>query len=79
MQIASKFLAHAYFPRGHGIKSCNLIGTSRGPDFPISAHGHGNAWRVPAFNFHFLTPNPFKYRSFFLLDKRFGNNKNISL
>ena len=31
-----------FFPRGHGNESCNVIGSSRGPDFPISDHGHGN-------------------------------------
>ena len=33
-----------FFPRGHGNESCNLIGSYRGPDFPISDHGHGNAF-----------------------------------
>ena len=40
-------------PRGHGIESCNLIGSSRGPDFRISAHGHGNALRVFVFDLQF--------------------------
>ena len=33
-----------FFPRGHGNEFSNLIGCLRGPDFPISAHGHGNAY-----------------------------------
>ena len=32
-----------FFPRGHGNESFNLIGCYRGQDFPLSAHGHGNA------------------------------------
>ena len=31
-----------FFPRGHGNEFRNLIGSLRGSDFPISAHGHGN-------------------------------------
>ena len=31
------------FPRAHGNQFRNLVGSLRGPDFPISAHGHGNA------------------------------------
>ena len=27
------------FLKGHGNESCNLIGSLRGPYFPISAHG----------------------------------------
>ena len=33
-----------YFPRGRGNESSNLIGSLRVPDFPICAHGHGNAY-----------------------------------
>jgi len=36
-------VVHDFFPIGHGNKSCNLIGSKRGPDFPISDHGHSNA------------------------------------
>ena len=32
-----------FFPRGHGNESYNLIGSQRGPDFPISDHSHSNA------------------------------------
>ena len=31
-----------FFPRGHDNESWNLIGSKRGPDFPISDHGQGN-------------------------------------
>ena len=31
-----------FFPCGHGNECCNLIGSQRGPDFPISDHGHTN-------------------------------------
>ena len=31
------------------------------------------------FNFHFLTPNPFTYRSYLLLDKRFRNRIQIKI
>ena len=31
-----------FFPRRHGNEYCNLIGSYRGWDFPISDHGHGN-------------------------------------
>ena len=34
-----------FFPRGHGNEFSNLIGSLRGPDFPISAHGHGKRLR----------------------------------
>ena len=34
--------AFYFFPRGHSNQSGNLIGSYRGPDFPISDHGHGN-------------------------------------
>ena len=33
-----------FFPRGHGNEFGDLIGSLRGPDFPISAHGHANAY-----------------------------------
>ena len=32
-----------FFPRGHGNKFSNLIGSLRYQDFPISSHGHSNA------------------------------------
>ena len=32
-----------FFPRGHGNEFINLIGSLGGPDFPISARGHGDA------------------------------------
>ena len=32
-----------FFPSGHGNESYNLIGSQRGPNFPISDHGHSNA------------------------------------
>ena len=32
-----------FFFRGYGNESCNLMGSWRGPYFPISVHGHGNA------------------------------------
>ena len=32
-----------FYPRGHGDESCNLIGSHRGADFPLPAHGHSNA------------------------------------
>ena len=32
-----------FFTSGHGNESYNLIGSKRGPDFPISDHGHSNA------------------------------------
>ena len=32
---------------------CDLIGSSRGPDFPISAHERGNARRVFVLYFKF--------------------------
>ena len=36
-----------FFSReGTGIESCNLIGSSCGPGFSFSAHGHGNAMRI---------------------------------
>ena len=34
----------AFFPKGHVNKFSNLIGSSCGPDFPTSAHGHSNAY-----------------------------------
>ena len=40
------------FPRGHGNESCNLIGSQRGPDFPISDHGHGNGRKQRGWNCH---------------------------
>ena len=33
---------HFSFSRGHSRDFSNLIGSSHGLDFPISAHGHGN-------------------------------------
>ena len=33
-----------FFPRGYGNEFCNPIGSLRGPDFPISAQGHGKAY-----------------------------------
>lgn len=33
-----------FFSRGHGNEFNNLIGSLCGPDFPISAHGHHNAY-----------------------------------
>ena len=41
-------IANFFFPRGHGNESCNLIGSYRGPDFPISNHGHGNGGKQRA-------------------------------
>ena len=71
-------------------KSCNLIGSGRGRNFLIRpAHGGRNPSLAGCVSlcddlkFPFLlTPNPFTYRSYFLLDKRFGIRiwiKNISL
>ena len=31
-----------FLPRGPVYESCSLLGPKRGPDFPISDHGHGN-------------------------------------
>ena len=40
-----EYMKIVFFFRGHGNESCNLIGGSlRGPYFPISAHGHDNAF-----------------------------------
>ena len=33
-----------FFLRGQDNESCNLIGSKRSPYFPISTHGHGNAF-----------------------------------
>ena len=33
-----------FFQEGAGNESCNQTGSFRGPDFPISAHGHGNGF-----------------------------------
>ena len=41
-QASFKIVPLIFFQREHGNESCNLIGSSRGPDFPISDHGHGN-------------------------------------
>ena len=37
-------LEFIFFPRGHGNEFGDLIGSLRGPYFPICAHGHGNAY-----------------------------------
>ena len=37
-----KSLIFFLFHEGNGNESCNLIGSLRGPDFPISDDGHGN-------------------------------------
>ena len=34
----------SFFPRGHSKEFSDLIASLRGPDFPISAHVHGNAF-----------------------------------
>ena len=33
-----------FFPRGRANESFNQTGSLRGPDFPISAHGHGKGF-----------------------------------
>ena len=64
-----------FFPRGHGFEFSNLIGSLRGPDFPISAHENGSAYM----NFR-----PFVYKAIkvlrlssndFFLDKKVEKNK----
>ena len=42
--ISSIIRFYFFFPRRHGNEFSNLIGSLRVPDFPISAHGHGNAY-----------------------------------
>ena len=59
----------------------NLIGSLRGPDFPISAHGHGNASLTfcPFVYRAAFSRKPFMPKSFFqnsfLLDKKVGKQK----
>lgn len=38
------YLLLFFFSRGHGNEFNNLIGSLCRPDFPISAHGHHNAY-----------------------------------
>ena len=43
-----------FFPRGYGNESCNLIGSWRGPDLPISGHDHDNGGKQRGWNCHVL-------------------------
>ena len=38
------FFFFFFFPRGRANESFNQTGSLRGPDFPISAHGHGKGF-----------------------------------
>ena len=74
-----------FFQRGDGNEFSNLIGSLRGPDFPVSAHGHCNAYLsfypfvCSLFSLRFLSSKPFKCKSFFqnsfLLDKKVEKQK----
>ena len=55
-------ILYLFFPRGHGNESCNLIGSQRGPDFPISDQGHGNGGKQRGWNCHVQLVSWMNYR-----------------